>query len=163
MSLEEHAMERVEELQDENAQLQEAMRSHAVVDQAIGVVLAIGQLTPEQDWEVLKEISQRTNIKLRHVAELIVEWARTGDLCADIRSELERQIAQYTTPSTPAPEHTEPASDTTWSAEQAGRPRGLSQPHRPRRGLPSPHPAAGAAVGPSPVKVGTRLLITRRA
>ncbi|KAF6000324.1 ANTAR domain-containing protein [Streptomyces sp. WAC00263] len=145
-------MERVEELQVENAQLQEAMRSHAVVDQAIGVVLAIGGLTPEQGWEVLKEISQRTNIKLRRVAELIVEWARTGYLCADIRSELERQIAQHTPPSTPAPEHTEhtehtePASDTTWSAERAGRPRGVSQPHRPRRGLPSPHPAAGASV-----------------
>ncbi|MET7780320.1 MULTISPECIES: ANTAR domain-containing protein [Streptomyces] len=91
-------MERVEELQVENAQLQGAMRSHAVVDQAIGVVLAIGGLTPEQGWEVLKEVSQRTNIKLRHVSELIIEWARAGDLSADIRTELERQIAQHAPP-----------------------------------------------------------------
>ncbi|WP_326784437.1 MULTISPECIES: ANTAR domain-containing protein [unclassified Streptomyces] len=88
----------VEELQGENAQLHEAMRSHAVVDQAIGVVLVIGQLTPEQGWDVLREISQRTNIKLRHVSELIIGWARTGKLCTDVRTELERQLAQYTQP-----------------------------------------------------------------
>ncbi|MFD5518837.1 hypothetical protein [Streptomyces sp. NPDC127066] len=35
--------------------------------QAIGVVLAIGQPTPEQGWDVLREVSQRTDIKLRHV------------------------------------------------------------------------------------------------
>ncbi|MGX5185465.1 ANTAR domain-containing protein [Streptomyces avermitilis] len=90
--------EHVEELQDENAQLHEAMRSHAVVDQAIGVVIALGQLTPEQGWDVLKEVSQRTNIKLRHVAELLIEWARSGQLCADIRTELEQQLAQYAQP-----------------------------------------------------------------
>ncbi|MCT9010766.1 ANTAR domain-containing protein [Streptomyces rhizosphaerihabitans] len=86
----------VEELQGENAQLHEAMRSHAVVDQAIGVVLAIGQLTPEEGWDVLREVSQRTNIKIRHVSELIIDWARTGKLCTDVRTELERQLAQYT-------------------------------------------------------------------
>ncbi|WP_369251941.1 ANTAR domain-containing protein [Streptomyces sp. R41] len=83
----------MEELQDANAQLYEAIRSHAVVDQAMGVVLAIGQLTPEQGWAVLKDVSQQTNIKLRHVPELVIEWARTGALCTDIRSELERQVA----------------------------------------------------------------------
>ncbi|MFI6493324.1 ANTAR domain-containing protein [Streptomyces sp. NPDC050564] len=89
----------MEELEDENAQLHEAIRSHAVVDQAIGIVLATGQLTPDQAWDVLKEVSQRTNIKLRHVAELIIEWARTGDLGADVHAELERQIAQHSPPS----------------------------------------------------------------
>ncbi|MFD5632303.1 ANTAR domain-containing protein [Streptomyces sp. NPDC127072] len=87
--------EQVGELREENAQLHEALRSHAVVDQAIGVVLALGQLTPEQGWDVLKEVSQRTNIKLRHVAELLVDWARTGDLNSDVRTELDRQLAQY--------------------------------------------------------------------
>ncbi|MFF3420420.1 ANTAR domain-containing protein [Streptomyces sp. NPDC002698] len=100
--MEERAAGLVEELQGENAQLHEAMRSHAVVDQAIGVVLAVGQLTPEQGWNVLREISQRTNIKLRHVSELIIEWARTGKLCTDVRTELERQLAQN-----PQPPHSE--------------------------------------------------------
>ncbi|MFE2537277.1 ANTAR domain-containing protein [Streptomyces sp. NPDC059371] len=90
--------ERVGELENQNARLQEAVRSHAVVDQAIGVVLAVGRLTPDQGWDILREISQRTNIKLRHVAELIIDWAQTGQLCTDIRTELDKQLAQYAQP-----------------------------------------------------------------
>ncbi|MEU0041362.1 ANTAR domain-containing protein [Streptomyces sp. NPDC006333] len=96
-ALEKRAGERVEELQDENAQLQEAMRSHAVVGQAIGVILAVGHGTPDQGWDVLRGISRATNIKLRHVSELIIEWARTGQ-CADIRTELDQQLRQHAPP-----------------------------------------------------------------
>ncbi|MEU0038194.1 ANTAR domain-containing protein [Streptomyces sp. NPDC006333] len=91
----ERAEHRVEELQNENARLEEAMRSHAVVDQAVGVILALGHLTPEQGRDVLSSISQATDIKLRHVSELIVDWARTGQLCSDIRTELDQQLTQY--------------------------------------------------------------------
>ncbi|MFD7712832.1 ANTAR domain-containing protein [Streptomyces sp. NPDC059785] len=84
--------ERLLRLEDENLQLKEAVRSHAMVDQAIGVVLAVGRLDPDEGWEVLRNISQRTNVKLRHVAELIVEWARTGELPADIRRQLEHEL-----------------------------------------------------------------------
>ncbi|MFG2452766.1 ANTAR domain-containing protein [Streptomyces sp. NPDC048512] len=87
------AAEAVEQLREENAQLQKAVHSHAVVDQAIGVILAAGKLTPDQGWNVLRALSQNTNTKLRHVAELIIEWARTGSLGQDIRTELERQLA----------------------------------------------------------------------
>ncbi|MFF3485315.1 ANTAR domain-containing protein [Streptomyces sp. NPDC002701] len=85
-------MERLERLQGENAQLQEAVHAHAVVDQAIGVVIVLGRLTPVQGWEVLRAVSQRTNIKLRQVAEHVVAFARTGQLGAAIRKELERQL-----------------------------------------------------------------------
>ncbi|MET9896237.1 ANTAR domain-containing protein [Streptomyces sp. NPDC006465] len=54
-----------------------------MVDQAIGVILAAGQLTPDQGWDVLREVSQRTNTKLRHVSEQIIDWARTGQLCTE--------------------------------------------------------------------------------
>lgn len=83
---------RMSRLEDENLQLQEAVRSHAVVDQAIGVVLAVGRLSPDAGWEVLRNISQNTNIKLRHVAELIVDWARTGELPAEVRERLEHEL-----------------------------------------------------------------------
>ncbi|MET8286268.1 MULTISPECIES: ANTAR domain-containing protein [Streptomyces] len=79
-------------LEDENLQLKQAVRSHAVVDQAIGVILAVGRLTPDQGWDTLRSISQNTNVKLRHVAELIVEWARTGQLPTEIRSRLEHEL-----------------------------------------------------------------------
>ncbi|MET8292015.1 ANTAR domain-containing protein [Streptomyces sp. NPDC005132] len=73
------------------------------MDQAIGVILAIGHLTPEQGWDVLRGISKATGIKLRHVSELIIDWARTGQLCSDIRTELDQRLTQYT-PHAPASE-----------------------------------------------------------
>ncbi|MFB7999566.1 ANTAR domain-containing protein [Streptomyces sp. NPDC056002] len=66
----------------------------AVVDQAAGVLIAVGRMSSAEAWDVLRETSMRTDIKLRHVAELLVEWGRTGALCADIRIELDRQLAQ---------------------------------------------------------------------
>ncbi|MEU7342264.1 ANTAR domain-containing protein, partial [Streptomyces sp. NPDC007074] len=55
-----------EQLQNENAQLKETMRTHAVVDQAVGIILAMGQLTPEEGRDVLDGVSETTGIKLRH-------------------------------------------------------------------------------------------------
>ncbi|MFE9837628.1 ANTAR domain-containing protein [Streptomyces sp. NPDC005551] len=78
---------------DELAQLQQAVSSHAVVDQAIGIVVALAGLRTEDAWHVVREISQHTNIKMRHVAELIVEWAQTGHLASDIRHHLQRSLA----------------------------------------------------------------------
>ncbi|GGR29426.1 ANTAR domain-containing protein [Streptomyces aurantiogriseus] len=67
--------ERIAVLEEEVGQLRQAVASHAVVDQAIGVVIAVAHLRPEQGWEVLREISQRTNTKLREVAEYVVQGA----------------------------------------------------------------------------------------
>ncbi|MFE0509869.1 ANTAR domain-containing protein [Streptomyces sp. NPDC058964] len=82
-------------LQAEVHQLKEAVVSHAVVDQAIGMVVALARVTPDEGWEVLKEVSQHTNIKLRNVAELIVIWGRTGDMPPEIRAELEDALDRY--------------------------------------------------------------------
>ncbi|MEU2930825.1 ANTAR domain-containing protein [Streptomyces sp. NPDC048304] len=87
--------DRLSELQAEVDQLKEAVTSHAVIDQAIGMMVAWGRLTPDQGWEVLKEVSQHTNIKLRNVAELILVWARRGDLPPEIRAELEDALDRY--------------------------------------------------------------------
>jgi hypothetical protein len=86
---------RIFELQEEVDQLKEAVASHAVVDQAIGMVVALGRVTPDQGWEVLKEVSQHTNIKLRNVADLILIWGRTGDMPPEIRAELEDALDRY--------------------------------------------------------------------
>lgn len=82
----------VQALKDEVAQLKQAVDSHAAVDQAIGIVLAVGQLTPEEAWDVLREISMRTNTKLRDVADQIVRWGQAGELAAVLQGELERQL-----------------------------------------------------------------------
>ncbi|MEU6520484.1 ANTAR domain-containing protein [Streptomyces sp. NPDC046978] len=82
----------VKELEIEVAQLKQAVNSHAVIDQAIGVVVARGRITPDRAWDVLRETSMGTNIKLRHVAEMVVTWGVTGELVADIREELARRL-----------------------------------------------------------------------
>ncbi|MEU0175026.1 ANTAR domain-containing protein [Streptomyces massasporeus] len=81
--------DRIFALQEEVQQLKEAVVSHAVVDQAIGMVVALGRISPDQGWAVLKEVSQHTNIKLRNVAELILVWGRTGVMPEEIRVALE--------------------------------------------------------------------------
>ncbi|MGV9654445.1 ANTAR domain-containing protein [Streptomyces sp. NPDC003554] len=82
----------IEELETEIAQLKQAVNSHAVIDQAIGVVVTHGRMTPDRAWDVLRETSMGTNIKLRHVAEMVVTWGVTGELVADIRKELTRRL-----------------------------------------------------------------------
>jgi hypothetical protein len=75
-------------LQEEVDQLRQALVSHALVDQAIGVVITVGRLRPEQGWEALKHLSQHTNIKLREVARCLVEWPTRGRLPEVIRRAL---------------------------------------------------------------------------
>ena len=82
-------------LQEQVDQLKEAVASHAVVDQAIGMVVALGRVTPDEGWQVLKEISQHTNIKLRNVAELILIWGRSGTIPPEIRAELEDALDRH--------------------------------------------------------------------
>ncbi|MEU9475787.1 ANTAR domain-containing protein [Streptomyces sp. NPDC048191] len=87
--------ERITELEAEVGQLKEAVTSHAVVDQAIGMMVALGRVTPDEGWEVLKEVSQHTNIKLRNIAELILVWGRRGCIPREVRAELEETLDRY--------------------------------------------------------------------
>ncbi|MFB8774947.1 ANTAR domain-containing protein [Streptomyces broussonetiae] len=72
-------------LEEEIAQLRRAVVSHAVIDQAIGVVVAYGGVRPDIGWDVLREISQHTNTKLREVAEHLVQWPHCEWLPPGIR------------------------------------------------------------------------------
>ncbi|GGV37509.1 ANTAR domain-containing protein [Streptomyces spectabilis] len=83
----------VRALREEVEQLRHALHSHATVDQAIGVVIARGGLSPQEAWDVLREVSMRTNTKLRVVAEQLVEWVHTAELPPALRGELERQLS----------------------------------------------------------------------
>ncbi|MET9443739.1 ANTAR domain-containing protein [Streptomyces sp. NPDC006610] len=87
--------DRLRELEEQVAQLKEAVASHAVVDQAIGMMVALGRLTPDQGWAVLKDVSQHTNVKLRHIAELVLIWGRNGELPPRIRAELEDALDRH--------------------------------------------------------------------
>ncbi|GHI97500.1 ANTAR domain-containing protein [Streptomyces olivaceus] len=82
-------------LQEQVRQLKEAVVSHAVVDQAIGVVVVLGSVSPDEGWIVLKEVSQHTNIKLRNVAETMLIWGRTGVMPQEIRAALEDTLDRH--------------------------------------------------------------------
>ena len=63
------------EARDTAAQLQRALVSRTVIDQAIGIVRARSGSTAEEAFERLRQISQTENTKLREVARRIVEDA----------------------------------------------------------------------------------------
>jgi hypothetical protein len=99
-------VEEIIELREVVDQLKEAVTSHAMVDQAIGMVVALGRVTPDEGWAVLREVSQLTNIKLRNIAELVLIWGRNGDLPSDIRVPLEEALDKYGPTEIPgAPSH----------------------------------------------------------
>ncbi|MFE5398380.1 ANTAR domain-containing protein [Streptomyces sp. NPDC056568] len=87
--------DQVFQLQEQVRQLKEAVVSHAVVDQAIGMIVVLGRMAPDQGWIVLKEVSQHTNIKLRNVAEMILIWGRTGVMPPEIRATLEESVDRH--------------------------------------------------------------------
>ncbi|GAB7191549.1 GAF and ANTAR domain-containing protein [Kineococcus sp. NUM-3379] len=60
------------------AQMQQAMRSRAVIDQAQGVLVAQLRCTPEEAFRHLAKLSQHTNRKLRDLAADIVARAALG-------------------------------------------------------------------------------------
>lgn len=86
--------EKVIELQRKVIQLEKAVESHATVDQAIGIVVALGKLTPDQGWTVLRETSQHTNMKLSRVADLVVAWGCAGELPENVRRALDASLAR---------------------------------------------------------------------
>ncbi|MFF3412987.1 ANTAR domain-containing protein [Streptomyces sp. NPDC002742] len=67
---------------------------HAVIDQATGVVMALGRLRADQARTVLTEVSQRINVTLYRIAELLTAWAHTSELNLGIRIALEEAIRQ---------------------------------------------------------------------
>jgi hypothetical protein len=82
----------VARLRQENAQLRHAVGSHAMVDQAIGVLVRACQLPPAAGFEVLREVSQHTNIKLRTVAEALIAWALGRPLPQRVGEELDAAV-----------------------------------------------------------------------
>jgi GAF domain-containing protein len=57
-------------------QLAEAMQSRGVIDQAIGILMARENCDPERAMQMLRTASQRANVKVRDIAERLVESAK---------------------------------------------------------------------------------------
>lgn len=68
----------LERLEGEVTQLREALASRAVIDQAIGIVQAERRCAPDDAFQVLVTLSQKTNVKLREVAAALVRLAASA-------------------------------------------------------------------------------------
>jgi AmiR/NasT family two-component response regulator len=71
------------------------MLARASIDQAMGVLVALGGITPDQAWDLLREVSMNTNTKLRTVAEALVAWPAEGALPEDVREALDAALAAH--------------------------------------------------------------------
>ncbi|WP_307804680.1 ANTAR domain-containing protein [Streptomyces sp. VRA16 Mangrove soil] len=83
-----------ERLNVEVEDLRRAVPSRAVIDQAIGVVIAISQLSAEESFGVLREVSQRSNVKIREASAHLVAFARGEAMPEAERAELDRALAR---------------------------------------------------------------------
>ncbi|MEH0419492.1 ANTAR domain-containing protein [Streptomyces sp. B21-083] len=91
--------ERVRRLQAEVQQLQQAIESRPVIDQARGILMAVESCTADEAWDALRDTSQHTNTKLREVAEAIVTVSTGGPPPAEpvrtaLRDAVRRQHAR---------------------------------------------------------------------
>jgi AmiR/NasT family two-component response regulator len=66
-----------ESIAERAANLQAALDSRAVIDQAKGILMERFKLTADQAFHALARVSMQTNLKAREVAERLV---RTGEL-----------------------------------------------------------------------------------
>jgi AmiR/NasT family two-component response regulator len=53
--------------------MHQAMRSRATIDQAIGIMMCRGGISPQEAFQLLAHASQRQNRKLRDIAADIVD------------------------------------------------------------------------------------------
>ena len=82
----------VVELRTRNEQLGRALASRAVIDQARGMVMALAPCSTERAWDLLVDVSQHCNIKLRDVAAALVATTKDETLPEPIQRELRRGL-----------------------------------------------------------------------
>ncbi|MFI2765056.1 ANTAR domain-containing protein [Streptomyces echinatus] len=85
-------------LRTENRQLHQALTSHAVVNQAIGELVTLGQIAPQDGFTVLREVSQHTNTRVTAIADQILEYAQGAALPEVLRLHLRTALAHHAGP-----------------------------------------------------------------
>ncbi|MET7987530.1 MULTISPECIES: ANTAR domain-containing protein [unclassified Streptomyces] len=76
---------------------QEATTQEAVIDQATGIVMALGRLNADQARDILTEVARRAGIGPRRLAGLLTDWASTGELNLGVRIALEEAVRGHST------------------------------------------------------------------
>ncbi|GAA2614655.1 ANTAR domain-containing protein [Streptomyces axinellae] len=84
-TLGEPGQKELDALRSEVADLRHALESHPVIDRARGMLMALGPCTADEAWEVLVEVSQHTNTKLRQIAAELAATPEGEELPAQVR------------------------------------------------------------------------------
>jgi AmiR/NasT family two-component response regulator len=82
----------VVELRARNEQLGRAFVTRAEIDQARGMVMALAPCSSDRAWEVLVQVSQHCNVKLRDVAAALVATTQDRTLPQPLRRELRQAL-----------------------------------------------------------------------
>ncbi|WP_338703213.1 ANTAR domain-containing protein [Streptomyces sp. Q6] len=83
-------------LRVEVAQLRQAMHSRGLIDVARGILVAAFGLGPEDAWETLVSVSQRTNTKLHTVARRLLDSTVGSEpMPDDLKVELGAAVARF--------------------------------------------------------------------
>lgn len=93
-----------QDLRIELLQLRQAMQTRPVIDLARGILMATFALSPEVAWKVLVTVSQRTNTKLRIVAQDLVNSVNGDPLPEPQQQQLAAAVADHGTHSAPPSE-----------------------------------------------------------
>ncbi|MEU7281630.1 ANTAR domain-containing protein [Streptomyces sp. NPDC045431] len=90
-----HPVERTDlaHLATEVDQLRRALDSRGVIDRAQGMIMALTPCPADRAWQVLVEISQRGNTKLRDVAAALVATADGSALPPDLHAPFHRAVS----------------------------------------------------------------------
>ncbi|MEV6758605.1 ANTAR domain-containing protein [Streptomyces sp. NPDC051214] len=78
----------IKALRTEVNELHRAMESHPSIDQARGMLMTLGPCTADEAWEILVEVSQHSNTKLRAVAEELIATTEGEPLPSPVRTAL---------------------------------------------------------------------------
>lgn len=73
-----HEAEAKSELENSTRQLQTALESRSTIDQAKGMIMASRGCGPEEAFEILVQMSSKSNMKLRDIAARMVEEVSQG-------------------------------------------------------------------------------------
>lgn len=78
----------IKTLRTEVNDLHRAMESHPSIDQARGMLMTLGPCTADEAWEILVEVSQHSNTKLRSVADELIATTEGEPLPSPVRAAL---------------------------------------------------------------------------
>ncbi|MGP3938539.1 anti-sigma factor antagonist [Streptomyces sp. 6N106] len=82
----------------ENAQLRRAMQTRPTIDMARGILMASFQLTSQQSWQVLVTASQHSNIKVRLIADALMQTFNGQALPEPLADHLAAAVQAHGTP-----------------------------------------------------------------